>query len=57
MVVAILILARPVHADVSGHAGLNLRPDNGAHQVRVTAGLDAGAFDLSLTLDPMVITD
>ncbi|HEY0986425.1 MAG TPA: hypothetical protein VGD80_05200 [Kofleriaceae bacterium] len=57
MVVAILILARPVHADVSGHAGLNLRPDNGAHQIRVTAGLDAGAFDLSLTLDPMVITD
>jgi hypothetical protein len=57
MVVAILSLARPVHADVVGHAGLNLRPDNGAHQIRVIAGLDAGAIDLSLTLDPMVITD
>jgi len=62
MVVAILTLAqlapaRPVHADVAGHAGLNLRPDNGAHQIRVMAGLDAGALDLSLTLDPMVITD
>jgi hypothetical protein len=57
MVVAILGLARPVHADVVGHAGLNLRPDNGAHQIRVIAGLDAGAIDLSLTLDPMVITD
>lgn len=61
-VVAILSLicfARPRHADadITGHAGLNLRADNGAHPIRVMAGFDTGALDLSLTLDPMVITD
>jgi hypothetical protein len=57
MVVAILTLASPAYADVAGHAGLNLRADNGAHQIRVMAGLDADVVDLSVTLDPMVITD
>jgi hypothetical protein len=60
IVVAILSLLtreRSVHADIAGHAGLNLRADNGAHPIRVIAGLDAGVVDLSLTLDPMVITD
>jgi hypothetical protein len=61
-VVAILSLLslarpRPADADITGHAGLNLRADNGAHQIRVMAGFDTGDFDLSLTLDPMVITD
>jgi hypothetical protein len=61
-VVAILSLLslarpRPADADITGHAGLNLRADNGAHQIRVMAGVDTGALDLSLTLDPMVITD
>lgn len=57
IVVPILALAGSASADPGGHAGLNLRPDNGAHQIRVIAGLDTGAFDISLTLDPMVITD
>src|ERR1044071_3201105 len=61
-VIAILSLLcfarpRPADADITGHAGLNLRADNGAHQIRAMAGFDTGAFDLSLTLDPMVITD
>jgi hypothetical protein len=58
-ILSLLCLARPrpAEADITGHAGLNLRADNGAHQIRVMAGLDTGAFDLSLTLDPMVITD
>jgi hypothetical protein len=55
--VAILSLAAPASADVVGHAGLNLRVDNDAHQIRLIAGLDFGAFDISLTVDPMVITD
>lgn len=57
LISAILVIARSADADITGHAGLNLRADNGAHGLRVMAGLDAGAFDLSLTLDPMVITD
>src|SRR6185295_22244 len=61
-VVAILSLLslarpRPADADIAGHAGLNLRADNGAHPIRVMAGVDTGPLDLSLTLDPMVITD
>jgi hypothetical protein len=60
IVVAILSLvmpARSAHADIDGHAGLNLRADNSAHQIRVMAGIDTGVVDLSVTLDPMVITD
>jgi hypothetical protein len=56
-ILSLLALARFAYADIGGHAGLNLRADNGAHQIRVMAGLDAGVVDLSLTLDPMVITD
>jgi hypothetical protein len=61
VVVAILVevLARApaARADIVPHAGLNLRADNGAHPLRVIAGIDGGAVDVSLTLDPMVITD
>lgn len=60
LVVSILTLAsstRAAHADDGLHAGLNLRADNGAHPIRLTAGFDGGPLDLSLTLDPMVITD
>jgi hypothetical protein len=57
LVVAILALVRPARADIGAHAGLNLRVDSGAHPIRVIAGIDSGAFDISLTLDPMVITD
>lgn len=54
---AIVALALPARADTIAHAGLNLRADSGAHPLRVIAGLDAGTVDLSLTVDPMVITD
>src|SRR5882672_8187480 len=60
IVVAILSLVTPAgsaDADIGGHAGLNQRADNSAHPIRVMAGIDTGAVDLSLTLDPMVITD
>jgi hypothetical protein len=53
---ALVKLAPPVIAD-GLHAGLNLRVDSGAHPIRVIAGFDAGALDVALTLDPMVITD
>jgi hypothetical protein len=56
-VAASLAMARPVRADADLHGGLNLRADNGAHQIRVMAGIDTGPFDISLTVDPMVITD
>jgi hypothetical protein len=57
VVVVILTLTRAASADIAPHAGLNLRADSGAHPIRVIAGIDTGALDLSLTLDPMVITD
>lgn len=53
----VLLAGRLAAADTSVHGGLNLRPDSGTHPVRVIAGLDAGAIDVSVTLDPMVITD
>jgi hypothetical protein len=52
-----LIYARAAGAETSGHGGLNLRADSGAHPVRATAGIDVGGLDVSLTLDPMVLTD
>ena len=38
-ILSLLCLARPrpADADIAGHAGLNLRADNGAHQIRVMA--------------------
>jgi hypothetical protein len=39
------------------HAGANLRADSGAHPIRAGAGLDEGAFDISLALDPMIVFD
>jgi hypothetical protein len=57
IVVAVVALAVPAQADTAGHAGLNLRADSGAHPVRVTAGIDTGPVDVSLTLDPMVVFD
>jgi hypothetical protein len=60
LVVSILTLASPTpaaRAEDGFHAGLNLRADNGAHPIRLIAGFDSEAVDVSLTLDPMVITD
>jgi hypothetical protein len=59
MRIALAVILAPVaaHADPSVHAGLNLRVDSGAHPIRVVGGADLGNVDLSLTLDPMVVTD
>src|SRR4051812_24539535 len=54
LVVAVLALASPAHAEPDLYAGLNLRADSGAHPFRVLAGVDTGPFDLSFTLDPQV---
>jgi len=43
--------------DAGLHAGLNLRADPGAHPFRVTGGIDTGAVDIAVTLDPMVVFD
>ena len=53
----ILLWARPASADTIAHAGLNVRAGNGTHPFRIIAGLDTGDIDLSLTVDPMVISD
>jgi len=55
--VAILLTGRLASADTSAHLGLNLRADSGAHPARVIAGVDADPVDVSITLDPMVLTD
>jgi hypothetical protein len=55
--VVVIALAAPARADTELHAGLNLRADSGAHPIRAIAGVDTGPLDLSLTIDPMVITD
>jgi hypothetical protein len=39
------------------HAGLNARAELGTHPVRVDVGLQSGATDLTLVLDPMFWTD
>jgi len=52
-----LALTSPARADTDLHAGLNLRADSGAHPFRALAGLDFGALDISLTLDPMFLFD
>jgi len=58
VVIAVLVLASPAHADETNlYAGLNLRADSGAHPFRVMVGVDTGPFDLSFTLDPEVVFD
>jgi hypothetical protein len=57
---AAAIVAVPVAAradDLGLHAGLDLRVDSGAHPIRFAGGVDTGAFDFTLVLDPMVVTD
>ena len=58
---AILIVActcvRTAAADSQWHAGLDLRVDNGAHPIRTGAGLQLGALDTELVVDPMVVFD
>jgi len=39
------------------HVGLNLRTDLGVHPLRLDIGGRIGAFDATLVLDPMVLTD
>jgi hypothetical protein len=39
ILVELLARARPARADIIPHAGLNLRADNGAHPLRVIAGM------------------
>jgi len=55
--VAILLFGGLASADTTGHLGLNLRADSGAHPARAVAGIDTGPLDVSVTLDPMVLTD
>jgi len=57
LAVAVLAVAGSARADADLHAGLSLRADSGAHSVRGTAGIDMGALDVSVTLDPMVAFD
>ena len=57
IVVAILAVALPARADTIAHGGLNVRVGNSTHPLRLIAGLDTGDVDLSLTVDPMVISD
>jgi hypothetical protein len=39
------------------HAGLNARADLGTHPIRIDAGVQTGATDVTLVLDPMFWTD
>jgi len=53
---AILLVASAAHAD-DWHAGLNLRADPGTHPIRAGGGVELGAIDATLVLDPMFWTD
>jgi hypothetical protein len=57
-VVLTLVLAAslPARGD-SWHAGLNLRADPGTHPIRAGGGIERGAIDATLVLDPMFWTD
>jgi hypothetical protein len=57
LVLLALTVPAVAHADLAGHAGLDLRVDSGAHPIRIAGGVDTGAVDVTLALDPMVVTD
>jgi hypothetical protein len=57
-VVLVLVLAASGAArGDSWHAGLNLRADPGTHPIRAGGGIERGAIDATLVLDPMFWTD
>ncbi len=58
---ALLLLMTPAAAAASPpdlwHVGVNARTELGVHPLRLGAGVQRGAWDLTVVLDPMVLTD
>ena len=58
VLLALVIEASTAHADDQLlHAGLDMRTDLGAHQMRLPLGIRTGPWDGTLVVDPMVLLD
>lgn len=55
--IGIALAAAPARAEPGYHGGLDLRAELGTHPIRAGGGIDFGAIDTLLVLDPMFWTD